>query len=337
MILGALADLDRAACGLLQTSADGTFRRVNIVFAHWLGYEPGDLVGARRIQELLTMGGRSFHQTHWAPLLNIQGSISEVKLELVHRDGSTIPMVLDAIRRDEDGIIVHEIAAFIARDRAQYAEQMIGIVSHDLRNPLSTIAMASQLLATAPQAMHPRIRGHIDRAVARATHLLGDLLDFTAARVGRGIAVAPELVRFHAVVAEALEGLRLANPTRTLVHTSDGAGTITLDPQRLAQALGNLVTNAVTYGEPATPIEIVSRLDDTGCTLEVTNTGTQIPPDKIAAIFEPMTRGSAGGASMRSVALGLYIVQQIAKAHGGTASARSTPAGITTFSLTFPR
>ena len=174
----ALNLLDAAACGLMQTAGDGTFLRANRVFCTWIGRSAATLVGRLRLQDLLTMGGRIFHQTHWAPLLQMQGSISEVKLDLVHVDGTTIPMVLNAIRTIEDGVVVHELAALVARDRdgyerelllsrtrlealvaeakrhqeeardrATFAEQMIGIVSHDLRNPLSSVTMAAALLA----------------------------------------------------------------------------------------------------------------------------------------------------------------------------------------------
>jgi sigma-B regulation protein RsbU (phosphoserine phosphatase) len=193
----ALELLDAAACGLLQTADDGTLLRVNRTFYAWLGYAADELVGRRRFQELLTMGGRIFHQTHWAPLLRMQGSVSEVKLEVLHRDGTRIPMVFNAIRHDQDGAMVHEIAAYVAhdrdkyerelvlsrqrlevlvaeatqlqadaKDRANFAEQMIGIVSHDLRNPLSIIAMGAALLARG-EPLEPRSSGPSAASPAR--------------------------------------------------------------------------------------------------------------------------------------------------------------------------
>src|SRR5688500_12882441 len=161
----------------MQTAADGTFLKANLTFCGWVGLPPSALIGRRRFQDLLTMGARIFHQTHWAPLLQMQGSISEVKLDVVHQDGATIPMVLNAIRHEHGGAVVHDLAAYVARDRDKYerelvlsrkrleslvaeatrlqaeakdravfAEQMIGIVSHDLRNPLSAIVTAAALL-----------------------------------------------------------------------------------------------------------------------------------------------------------------------------------------------
>jgi PAS domain-containing protein len=78
---------EHAACGLLVTDADGRILRVNATFCGWLGYSSVELATAKRIQDLLTAGGKVFYQTHWAPLLQMQGSVAEVKLNMMHRDG----------------------------------------------------------------------------------------------------------------------------------------------------------------------------------------------------------------------------------------------------------
>ncbi|RYZ65444.1 MAG: PAS domain S-box protein, partial [Proteobacteria bacterium] len=121
----ALALLDVAACGLLQTLEDGTIVQVNRTFCTWVGYEPAELIGLVRLQSLLAMGARIFHQTHWSPLLRMQGSVSEIKLSVNRRGGGTVPMVLNAIRREQDGVIVHEIATFVARDRDNYERELV--------------------------------------------------------------------------------------------------------------------------------------------------------------------------------------------------------------------
>jgi len=348
-----------AACALMQTADDGLFRRVNRVLCTWVGYSADELVGKRRFQDLLPIGNRIFHHTHWLPLLSMQGSLSEVKLEVVHRDGTRIPVVVNALRHDLDGVIVHEIAAFIARDRDRYeqelvrtkqrletlaaesrdraafAEQLIGIVSHDLRNPLSTIAMASKLLASEPE-MNAKYLQTIDRSLDRATHLLSDLLDFTAARVGSGLSISVAPIDLHQTVAEAVETLRFGYPARTLHHVAEGTGTCMLDAQRIGQLLGNLVSNAVVYGDPTRPIVITSRVAETRCSVSVSNGGTPIPEATLQTIFEAMKRGTTTGSSSRSVGLGLFIVQQIAKAHGGTATVTSNT-DATTFTIDLPR
>ncbi len=351
-----LRDLDVLPCGLLQTREDGIILHVNQTFCAWIGVSREALVG-RRFQDLLTMGGRIFHHTHWAPLLRMQGSISEVKLELLHGD-SVLPVVINAVRREEGGAIVHELAVYVARDRDRYeqelvrarrsledtvaelnalhaaakeravfAEQMIGIVSHDLRNPLAAIQMGAELLSSAELGEEDRrVLGRISRSARRANSLIADLLDFTRVRVGKGIAVSLAPLQLHDVVAEALEDLRLAYPEASLVHLREGEGDCIGDAARIAQLLGNLVSNAVAYGAPSSPITIATRASHRSAryVLSVHNHGPVIPDDVQAELFEPMARGDARPSSGRSVGLGLFIVREIARAHGGSASVVST-------------
>ncbi len=359
--------LDAAACGLAQTADDGTFLRVNRRFCQWIGATPDDLVGRRRFQDLLTAGGRIFHQTHWAPLLRMQGSVSEVKLEL-KIEGGVLPIVINAIRRAQGDEVVHELAIYVARDRDKYereliksrkqlevlvaeanqhqaeardravfAEQMIGIVSHDLRNPLATIAMASAILlhgGTSPAQQ--RMLAKIKRSTERATHLISDLLDFTQARLGTGLPVDRAPIDLRALVAEAVEDLRTLYPIRILEHHHSGDGCCTADAHRLHQMLGNLVANAVAYGAPATPVTIHSAFAPDSFTLSVHNHGDPIPPELQARMFQPMTRGTSDASASRSVGLGLFIVHEIARAHGGAPFVDSTAERGTTIGAVFP-
>ena len=363
-----VALLDEAACGLLQTAVDGTLLRANRVFCAWLGYPRETLVGKRRFQDLLTMGGRIFHQTHWAPLLQMQGSVSEVKLEVVHRDGTAIPMILNALVRSDRGVTVHEIATYVARDRDKYerelvlsrrrledavteakrlqveakdravfAEQMMGIVSHDLRNPLSTIQMAAALLGRSDlEISQQRVLGRIARATERANKLIADLLDFTQSRLGKGLSVTRETIDLHAVVADSVEELTLAFPGRILRHDRSGAGSCLADAHRLAQLIGNLVTNAMAYGSPGSPVTVTSTIESDSFVVGVHNHGSPIPPALLPGLFQPMARGTAAGTATRSVGLGLYIVNEIARAHGGRTEVESTEIRGTTFRAVFP-
>ena len=353
----------------MQTSDDGLLHRANRTFCLWVGFSRDELVGRRRFQDLLTMGGRIFHQTHWAPLLQMQGSISEVKLEVLHRDGTPIPVVLNAIRREQAGQMVHEIAAYVARDRDKYerelvasrrrleelvteakrlhaeasdralfAEQMVGIVSHDLRNPLSSIAMGAAVLARGDLTdSQQRTLSRINRSIDRANRLIADLLDFTKARLGGGLKVTLKPIDLHQVVGDAVDELALTYSGRVLKHVRVGDGACAVDPDRLVQIVGNLVSNAMTYGTPERPVTLTSCSDDTTVSVAVHNLGVPIPEDVQGRIFQPMTRGTDVASPARSVGLGLFIVHQIAQAHGGTSEVRSTAEEGTTFRVVFPR
>lgn len=363
-----LESLDEVPCGHLRTSEDGTILRANRMFCVWVGYTADELVGKRRFQDLLTMGGRIFHQTHWSPLLRMQGSLSEVKLEVQCADGSTIPMVLNALRHTHDNVPVHELAAYVARDRDRYerelvlsrrrledlvaetkqlhaeakdralfAEQMIGIVSHDLRNPLSAIMMGTALLTDADLSpAQQRILVRVTSATERANRLIEDLLDFTQARVGAGLSMSRTPIALHDVTREVVEELRMGHPGREIVHVRSGTGTCSADPSRLAQLLGNLVSNAIAYGDPASPITVTSTLEVPSASLAVHNRGPVIPAEVQVTLFQAMTRGTTAGSAARSVGLGLYIVREIARAHGGDVSVSSSADDGTRFRVVFP-
>jgi phosphoserine phosphatase RsbU/P len=361
--------LDAAPCALMCTTPDGTFVRVNRTFCNWVGYSPQELLRTRKFQDLLSVGGRIFHQTHWAPLLAMQGSISEVKLDLLQRSGAPLPIVINASVRHDDGVKLHELAAYVARDRDKYerelilsrkrleelvtemqsvheeakdralfAEQMIGIVSHDLRNPLSTIQTAAAMLSRGvPSPGQDRMVARISRASQRADRLIADLLDFTQARLGTGLAVRPETIDLHALVAEAVEELALAHPERNLVHEHSGSGECRADASRLEQLIGNLVSNAVSYGRSDAPVTVSSTIGTHCFTIAVHNFGTPIAAEALPTLFEPMTRGVQGVGAKRSVGLGLFIVNQVTKAHGGKTEVRSSADAGTTFDASFPR
>ncbi|MDB5851791.1 MAG: sensor signal transduction histidine kinase [Rhodoferax sp.] len=360
--------VDDAPCALARTSTNGTFMRVNATLCGWLGYSADELVGKRKVQDLLSMGGKIFHQTHWAPLLQMQGSVSEVRLELIHKDGSRVPMIMNAVRRERAGAVVHDLAAFVARDRdkfeqelvasrkrleaaieeatglqeeakdrALFAEQMMAIVSHDLRTPLATILMSAQVLGRrAPSADQLRVLERISRAASRANRMVSDLLDFTRARLGKGLAVERRRLNPHSAVADSVEELTSACPGRDLQHVREGSGHGLFDVDRLAQLVVNLVTNAVAYGDASRPVIVTSTARADSFSVSVLNFGTPIPAEAMPSLFEPMVRGHGHSNGGRSVGLGLYIVSEIAKAHGGSVEVSSDEVSGTQFTAHFP-
>jgi phosphoserine phosphatase RsbU/P len=365
---------DNAPCGLLVARGSGQIVRINGTLCRWLGYEKRELIEVKRLQDLLNMGGRIFHQTHLAPLLRMQGSVAEVKLELRHKDGHMLPMMVNVAERQRGGELLQEAAFFIAEDRHRYerelllqrkraeelaerhaqaqkelaqaqtrledralfAEQMVGIVSHDLRNPLSAIRMATMVLERGDLSAQQRtVLGRINNSTGRAQRLIEDLLDFTQARLGRGLRMNPLPIDLHAVVSENVAELATSFPERQIRHVAQGSGGCNADADRIAQLLGNLVGNAASYGTPGEPITVTSELDGDSCTVRVHNHGDPIEPTLLPVLFEPMIRGvdsSRGG----GVGLGLYIVAQIARAHGGRVDATSNAAEGTTFTVWFP-
>jgi len=355
-----------AACGLLWTKQDGTILAVNPTFCQWLDFEPVDLVG-RKFQELLTMGGQLFHQTHWFPLLEIQGSVTEVKLDLYSQQRQKVAMIVNARAvHTTNAEVVYSIATFVSEDRDRYerellstrrvalarleeisllrqaaiarskfSERLVGIVSHDLRNPLCAIRTGTDIL-TLGEIDSGRLRTaeRINESVDRALELIENLLDFTLTESGRPIPMKIKPVDLHELVCSATEELRWTFPSATIQHNAQGHDAVLADAAQLARLLGNLVANANRYGDRSRPIEIRSELRDGLAVLQVINQGPVIPPTLIATMFQPMERGSSdqGG----GVGLGLYIVDQISRAHGGQTTIKSSSSDGTCVTVTFP-
>jgi sigma-B regulation protein RsbU (phosphoserine phosphatase) len=225
-----------------------------------------------------------------------------------------------------------------AEDRALFAEQMVGIASHDLRNPLQSISLSAQVMfrdTDRNSQKSARMLSNIDNAARRAQRLISDLLDFTAARVGRGLSVQRQSIDLHHVVARTVEELAIAFPDAQLEHRRTGSGIVAADADRIAQIIGNLVGNAVSYGRKGSPVTITSAVLDDSAMVSVRNYGDPIPVDQQTRIFEPMVRGVALDSPMRNVGLGLFIVRAIAKAHDGSVNVLSSSEAGTTFEFRF--
>lgn len=228
------------------------------------------------------------------------------------------------------------------RERAEFEQQLIGIVSHDLRTPLAAITLATVLLMRSPDLgiRHAVTLGRILSSAERAQRMIASLLDFTQARVGGGFILqyAPlDLGEFATLVAEEV---RLTNPGHDLelVRTGDLQGE--WDPDRLAQLINNLLNNALFHGQQDAPVRLRVQGEPGSVVLAVHNLGAPIPPDVLPHLFEPMRRGEGTGHAnkTKSIGLGLYIVQQIVLSHGGTIGVDSTtPEQGTTFTVRLPR
>jgi serine/threonine-protein kinase RsbW len=118
---------EHAPCGYLSTLPGGLIVKVNETFLAWTGHRREDLVGRRRFQDLLTPGGRIYHETHYAPLLQMQGAVREIAVDVVRADGGRLPMLVNSVlRRDADGApLLVRTTAFDATDRKRYERELL--------------------------------------------------------------------------------------------------------------------------------------------------------------------------------------------------------------------
>jgi len=225
-------------------------------------------------------------------------------------------------------------------------EKLMGVASHDLKNPLSAVKQASALLAQSPHLdeKERRFVAHIRSSAERMTTLIVQLLDLTRVRLGGGLPLNLVRSSLKAIVVEVVEELRLAYAQRVVeldladVHAE-------LDPDRFAQLVSNLVGNALEHSPPDSTVKVQlttgedSGGDDggseDGVVLSVHNGGAPIPLREQASIFEPFVQRGAA-ATRDGLGLGLYISQEILRAHGGTLTVDSSEERGTRFTARFP-
>jgi len=229
-----------------------------------------------------------------------------------------------------------------ARQRERHLEfeqQLIGIVSHDLRNPIAAIALTAEALMRkkdlAPTLERPLQR--ITHSAKRAERMIFDLLDFTQARLGSGLIMHRSQVDMLEVARRCLDDLQTIHPTRQLNLVSHGDPVVDADGDRMAQVITNLAGNGLKYSPHDAPVTLTLTHAPDAFTLEVHNEGDPIPPSELPHIFKLLRRGSHLGQAERNIGLGLYIVKEIVKAHGGTIGVTSDLLHGTTFKVSLPQ
>jgi signal transduction histidine kinase len=308
-------------------------------------------------------------EADWFAKLEIQGALAA---PLMSEDRCIGVLYVDYSqdrfsRSNEDLAFVHAIAGLCAvalgraqvyesekgsRRRAEAAEQeakrigdlqeqLVAVVSHDLRNPLSSIMMGIDALRKRHPSMEPweeRMLERQARSAKRMEGIIRDLLDFAKARQGGGIPVRPEPVKMEEVCRRVIAELEQAHPGREVSLCVEGDDGGEWDGARLAQLTSNLVGNALQHSPQSATVEVWIRGTSRNLVMEVHNSGPPIPPEVLPVLFEPFRRGNdPTGNEKRSVGLGLFIVQEVARAHGGVVDVCSRADKGTSFTLRLPR
>jgi hypothetical protein len=227
----------------------------------------------------------------------------------------------------------------------QARDLYLAILSHDLRNPLNSIAMSAELLK------HKNVIEDASEALGCASQIstnaqvmarmIGDLLDYTRTRLGAGMPVSPTSMDLSSLCRELFNEFRTAHPSRVIRFHSDGEQAGEWDADRLRQAISNLLGNAVQHGAENAPIDLKLTGETSDVVIAVHNGGPPIPPGELPRIFEPLVRGASAEHPKRnrpgSIGLGLYIAREVARSHGGRIDVTSSLESGTSFTMHLPR
>jgi phosphoserine phosphatase RsbU/P len=349
---------ENAPCGYLSVQLDGQIFRINATLATWIGYTPEQLVG-KRLHHLLTIPSRILYETHFAPLLSMQGSFEELSLDLRTANSNIVALSGsgNVVRKDANGQpLLIRLAFFKATDRRRYErqiveaneksqalervtqallvserqtselrEQFIAVLGHDLRNPLAAISSGMRLLQKEQsEAKRKYISEMVEGSIVRMGSLIDNVLDFARGRLGTGIPLELRTdVSLSTVLEHVVSELRLGIPDQIIETDIDLPNPIKCDPSRISQLVSNLLGNALTHGSASVPVHIHADSDGGILTIWVTNGGDPISPEAIERLFQPFFRGEVRH-RQQGLGLGLYIASEIAKAHEGAVSVASS-------------
>jgi signal transduction histidine kinase len=228
--------------------------------------------------------------------------------------------------------------------KLDYAHDLfLGILSHDMRNPIGAANMSAQLVLkigglTERQEM---LAVQVLESTNRAMEIVMQLLDLTRARLGSGLPIVREIMDMGFVSRVLVDEMRALHPDNVINLKISGDMEGDWDKPRIGKVFSNLLGNAVQYGFRDVPIEVTVKGTEHEVSVSVHNDGVPIPPWTIGKIFESLTRGGENNSTDKSestnLGLGLYITKEIVTAHGGTIGVTSTEKDGTMFTARFPR
>ena len=257
-------------------------------------------------------------------------------LRLFERSGLTDIQGVTRFNEAIDEVLTESMTRYAAKTDL-YRDQFIGILSHDLRSPLSAITAGAALLAASANDDHrqARVAGRILNSAQRMERMIADLLDLTRTRLGGAIPLKRVPTDLRQLCEEVLLEVQAGQPEAVVRFRANGNVTGEWDPDRLAQVVSNLVGNAIQHGGGG-PISIEVEGADESVTLRVHNGGKPIPPAAQGTIFEPLARAASDDAT-QSIGLGLFIARAIVSAHCAEIHVRSAEGAGTTFEVLLPK
>jgi two-component system sensor histidine kinase/response regulator len=223
----------------------------------------------------------------------------------------------------------------------QLGDMFVSILGHDLRTPLGAIKLSAELIVRLPDSRALRPAGRILSSTDRMTRMIEQLLDLARIRQGHGIPIDPRAANLGDVCRAVVQELEDAHPQAYVLVREQGSLVGEWDPDRLAQVVSNLVANAIQHGVGAAPVEV--DLDGTmpgAVRVRIHNQGS-VPAAMLPSLFEAFKGAEAlapaARASRTGLGLGLFIAREIARAHDGDITVRSSEQEGTIFEVVLPR
>lgn len=218
----------------------------------------------------------------------------------------------------------------------------LGILTHDLRNPIGASLMTSELMAKRGtlDAKQTTSAAQIKDSMVRSIGILNDLLDITRVQFGSELGIARIHLNASVLARQLVDEMQAFYPGRIVTLETSGNLDVDWDESRMGQVLSNLIGNAIAHGSHDTPVKVIVEGKPQAVFVSVRNKGTPIPREKMRIMFDSVIRGEEDGQGRPGsthLGLGLYITKMIVGSHGGTLSATSSERDGTVFTARLPR
>ena len=344
-VVGSMAD------GLSILDADGNLVRVNEAGLNIAGIPPEDR--SRPLQERWmrvrpeTPDGAPLTPTDERVKRALQGEAFRGVMAILHppRGGEVWVSVSAAPIRDPhgetQGVVITFTDITALHELQEQREDLLRAVSHDLRNPLSAVLGQSQLLlrrleqAGLDDQLHSGARSIVTSA-QRMDALIADLVESARLEAGQ-IKLEPRPVRLQDYASELKERLAATmDVTRIRAEVPVDLPSVCADPARLDRILTNLLSNALKYSAPGTPVEVTAQRQGDEVVTSVTDHGPGISPEELPRLFQRYFRTRAAGEAREGLGLGLFITRRLVEAHGGRIWVESEVGTGSTFSFSLP-
>lgn len=259
-------------------------------------------------------------------------------------DGTLTGADLEDLMRFNEAIdqALAESVSRYTSDIDRSRDMFVAILGHDLRTPLGAVIMGSQFMLDTGELTEPHLTltTRIVHSARRMNRMVGDLLDFTRGRLGSGLPITRADMDLAVVVRQTVDEMAVARLESVLQFTASGDLHGCWDAARIGQAVANLLGNAVEHGNAKSLVSVTAQGEAADVVLRVHNYGTAIPSSNLPGLFSPFKRigdGKAVDRDSTNLGLGLYIVERIVSAHGGSIDVRSSAEAGTLFTIRLPR
>ncbi len=338
--------LETNVIGVMAWNATGGITFANHAVLRMLGASREEVEAGGLDWTLLTPPARAGLGADFLEVVRGGGTAAPYEKSLFRKDGSRVPVLIACAAFPDDptsgvafvvDLTEQKRTQSALEERIAFEERLVGIVGHDLRNPLSTAKLQLALMLRAadlPAPTRQRLQRLAD-VLGRMERIVADLLDLARIRAGKGLPIQPTPLSLTELCRHLVDEAEALFPDATFVVEGQGQVMGAWDRDRLSQLLMNLLTNAVKHGARDRPIHVRIASEGDRATVSVHNFGGAISPNRLETLFDPYRQGEDANAAT-GLGLGLYIVKEIARAHGGDVRVESSERDGTTFTLTVP-